>query len=63
MEIGSTPMTTHEELLNTIKIAIDQLANDQGVTQKQTIRELIDIREYIGSAIEIIRHETAGRRK
>jgi len=56
-------MTTHEELLNTIKIAIDQLANDQGVTQKQTIRELIDIREYIGSAIEIIRHETAGRRK
>jgi hypothetical protein len=56
-------MTTHEELLNTIKIAVDQLANDQSVTQRQTIRELIDIREYIGSAIEIIRHETTGRRK
>ena len=56
-------MSTHEETLNTIKIAIDQLANDQSVAQRQTIRELIDIREYIGSAIEIIRHETTGRRK
>ena len=54
---------THEELLNTIKIAIDQLANDQSVTQRQTIRELIDIREYIGSAIEIIHNETTGRAK
>jgi len=32
--------TTHEELLNTIKIAIDQLANDQSVPQRQTLREL-----------------------
>jgi hypothetical protein len=54
---------THEELLNTIKIAIDQLGNDQSVPQRQTIRELIDIREYIGSAIEVIRHEAAGRAK
>jgi hypothetical protein len=56
-------ITTHEELLNTIKIAIDQLANDQSVLQRQTIRELTDIREYIGSAIEIIRHEPTGRAK
>jgi hypothetical protein len=55
--------TTHEELLNTIKIAIDQLANDQSVPQRQTIRELIDIREYIGSAVEIIRHERIDRAK
>jgi hypothetical protein len=55
--------TTHEELLDTIKIAVDQLASDQSVPQRQTIRELVDIREYIGSAIEIIRHETTGRTK
>jgi len=55
--------TTHEELLDVIKIAIDQLANDQSVPHRQTIRELIDIREYLGSAIEIIRHETSGRAK
>jgi|GraSoi2013_115cm_1033766.scaffolds.fasta_scaffold462014_1 hypothetical protein len=55
--------TTHEELLDTIKIAIDQLANDQSVPQRQTIRELVDIREYLGSAIEIIRHETIDRAK
>jgi hypothetical protein len=55
--------TTHEELLNTIKIAIDQLANDQSVPQRQTLRELVNIREYIGLAIEIIRHETTGRAK
>jgi hypothetical protein len=29
-------INTHEELLNTIKIAIDQLTNDQGVPQRQT---------------------------
>jgi hypothetical protein len=56
-------ITTHEELLNTIKIAIDQLANDQSVPQRQTIRELTDIREYIGSAIELIRPEPTGRTK
>jgi hypothetical protein len=56
-------ITTHEELLDTIKIAIDQLATDQSVPQRQTIRELTDIREYIGSAIEIIRHEPTGRTK
>jgi hypothetical protein len=49
---------THEELLDMIKVAIEQLANDQSVPQKQTIRELQDIREYIGSAIEIIHNET-----
>jgi uncharacterized protein YgfB (UPF0149 family) len=49
---------THEELLDMIKVAIEQLANDQSVPQKQTTRELQDIREYIGSAIEIIHHET-----
>jgi hypothetical protein len=55
-------ITTHEELLNTIKVAIDQLANDQSVPQRQTIRELVDIREYLGSAIEIIRRETGAER-
>jgi hypothetical protein len=64
IKVASTPMTTtHEELLDTIKIAVDQLANDQSVPQRQTIRELVDIREYIGSAIDIIRHETTGRTK
>ena len=54
---------THEELLDMLKVAIEQLANDQSVPQRQTIRELIDIREYIGSAIEIIHNETTGRAK
>ena len=49
---------THEELLDMIKVAIEQLANDQSVPQRQTIRELQNIREYIGSAIEIIHDET-----
>jgi hypothetical protein len=38
-------IVTHEELLDMIKVAIEQLANDQSVPQKQTIRELQDIRE------------------
>ena len=49
---------THEELLDMIKVAIEQLANDQSVPQKQTVRELQNIQEYIGSAIEIIHDET-----
>ena len=55
--------TAHDELVNTVKIAIDRLGNDQSVPRKQTIRELIDIREYLGSTIDIIRHETNGRTK
>jgi hypothetical protein len=53
--------TTHEELLEAIKIAIDRLASDQSVPQKQTIRELVNVREYIGSAIELMRRETNQR--
>ena len=49
---------THEELLDMLKVAIEQLANDQSVPQKQTVRELQNIQEYIGSAIEIIHDET-----
>ena len=30
---------THEELLDMLKVAIEQLANDQSVPQRQTIRE------------------------
>ncbi len=50
-------ITTHENLLNTIKTSIDQLANDQTVPRKQTMRELINIREYIHAAVEIMRDE------
>jgi hypothetical protein len=49
---------THEQLLNTIKTTIDQLANDRSVPRRQTMRELIDIREYLQYAVEIIRDET-----
>ena len=49
---------THEELLDMLKVAIEQLANDQSVPQRQTIRELQNIREYIGSAVKIIHDET-----
>jgi hypothetical protein len=52
--------TTHEKLLNMIKTSIDELANDQAVPRRQTMRELIDLREYIQSAVEIIRNETIG---
>jgi hypothetical protein len=50
--------TTHEELLDMIKVAIEQLANDQSVPQTQTVRELQSLREHIGSTIEIIHDET-----
>ena len=61
---GSAWMTTtHEKLLNMIKTSIDQLANDQTVPRKQLMRELIDIREYIQSAVEIIRYEAIGEKK
>jgi hypothetical protein len=33
---------THKELLNTIKAAIKQLADDESVPQRQTLRELAD---------------------
>jgi hypothetical protein len=56
-------ITTHEQLLNTIKTSIDQLANDQAVPRRQTMRELIDIREYIQQAVENIRDETVGQTK
>jgi hypothetical protein len=54
---------THEQLLNIIKTTIDQLANDGSVPRRQTMRELIDIREYLQYAVEIIRDETNGRTK
>jgi len=61
---GSGRMTTtHEQLLNTIKTTIDQLANDRSVPRRQTMRELIDIREYLQYAVEIIRDETNGGTK
>jgi hypothetical protein len=61
IESRSAGMTaTHKDLLNTIKTAIDQLSNDQSVPRKQTMRELVDIREYLQSALEIIRDETNG---
>jgi hypothetical protein len=55
--------TTHEQLLYMIKTSIDQLANDQTVPRRQTMRELIDIREYIQQAVENIRDETVGETK
>jgi len=55
--------TTHEQLLHMIKTSIDQLANDQTVPRRQTMRELIDIREYIQHAVENIRDETMGQTK
>jgi hypothetical protein len=55
--------TAHDELLNTIKLAIDQLGKDESVPRRQIIRELIDIREYLGSTVDIIRHEAHGRAK
>jgi hypothetical protein len=55
--------TTHEQLLYMIKTSIDQLANDQTVPRRQTMRELIDIREYIQQAVENIRDETVGQTK
>jgi hypothetical protein len=53
----------HKKLLNMIKRAIDRLANDQSVSRRQTMRELVDIREYLQSAVENIRDETSGGTK
>jgi hypothetical protein len=52
---------THEEQLNMIKAAIKQLANDNSVPQRQTIRELEEIQKYIESAIPNVNNETAER--
>jgi len=52
---------THEELLNMIKAAIKQLANDASVPQRQTIRELKEIQECVRSAIPNIDDETTER--
>jgi hypothetical protein len=60
IESGGTRTVAHKELLNTIKTTIDQLADDCSVPRRQTMRELIDIREYLQSAVEIIRDETNG---
>jgi hypothetical protein len=54
------PMT-HEELLNMIKAAIKQLADDKSVPQRQTIRELKEIQTYVESAIPNVSNETAER--
>jgi hypothetical protein len=52
---------THEELLSMIKAAIEQLANDKSVPQRQTIRELKEIQAYVGSAIPVVDNETTER--
>jgi hypothetical protein len=52
---------THEELLKVIKTSIEQLAKDNRVPQRQIIRELKEIHEYVGSAIPVIDDETAER--
>jgi hypothetical protein len=52
--------SAHDELLNTIKLAIDQLGKDESVPRRQTLRELIDLREYLGSTVDIIRHHASG---
>jgi hypothetical protein len=58
IEIGIAWMTTtREKLLNMIKTSIDELANDETVQRRQTMRELIDVREYVHAAIENIRNE------
>ena len=54
--------TTHERLLSTIKVAIDQLVNDNSVPKRQLIRELEYIQEYIRSAIPTDGRETAAER-
>ena len=54
--------TTHQGLLNAIKVAIDQLVNDKSVPHRQTIRELKYIREYIASAIAINGDKTMAER-
>jgi Spy/CpxP family protein refolding chaperone len=48
---------TRAKLLNMIKTSIDQLGNDETVQRRQTMRELIDVREYLHAAIENIRNE------
>jgi hypothetical protein len=53
---------THEERLNMIKAAIKQLANDDSVPQRQTLRELKDIRSHIGSAIDKLNGKMMGDR-
>jgi hypothetical protein len=53
---------THEERLNMIKAAIKQLANDDSVPQRQTLRELKDIRSHIGSAIDTLNGRMMGDR-
>jgi hypothetical protein len=61
IESGSTAVTVaHKELLNTIKTTIDRLADDVSVPRRQTMRELIDIREYLQSAVKFILDETNG---
>jgi hypothetical protein len=55
--------TAHVQLLNMIKISIDQLANDETLSRRRTMRELIDIRNYILGALENIRNETSGETK
>jgi hypothetical protein len=52
---------THEELVNLIKAAIKQLANDKRVPQRQIIRELKEILEQVESAIPVIDNEATER--
>ena len=54
--------TPHERLLIAIKVAIDQLVNDNSVPKRQLIRELEYIQEYIRSAIPTNGRETAAER-
>jgi Mg2+ and Co2+ transporter CorA len=53
---------THEELVNVIQAAINQLADDENVPKRQILRELKDIRSHIGSAIDTLDHVVSGDR-
>jgi hypothetical protein len=51
----------HQELLDMIKAAIMQLANDNSVPQRQIIRELKEIQACVDEALPAIDDETTER--
>lgn len=53
---------TREELVNLIKTAITQLANDETAPRRQILRELKDIRSHLGSAIDELDDATMGNK-
>jgi hypothetical protein len=54
-------MEKHRMTLNMVKAGIKRIAEDKGVPQRQIIRELKEILEYIGSVIPVIDSEATER--